>query len=165
MDKALTALAEVKAGGYFKELGFEKYIDYVAHICLTYLKGIDGGSKKELVRFVALQIPGLTQRKLEEITGVPQAQVNRALNGSTAGDGQSGHGGDRTRTTKREVDKLDAALQKSTQQEGKPDPLQDENKWTDAELKRAEKELWAKLIDIREENAPPRSAAFRPDRT
>ena len=35
MDKALTALAEVKAGGYFKELGFEKYIDYVAHICLT----------------------------------------------------------------------------------------------------------------------------------
>ena len=66
------------------------------------------------MRFVALQIPGLTQRKLEEITGVPQAQVNRALNGSTAGDGQSGHGGDRTRTTKREVYKLDAALQKST---------------------------------------------------
>lgn len=153
IDQMLVAMAEVKEGNYFRPLGFDKYSDYVAHVCKDYLKGIDGAAKKEVVRFVALQIPGLSQRKVEEITGVPQAQVSRALNGSTAGDGESGHGGDRTRTTKREVDKLEDSLHKfrSDQPEGKPDPLKDGNRWTDSELKRAETEVWAQLLDIRSE--------------
>lgn len=149
LDEMLDAVAKIKDGGYFKDLGFAKYIDFVSHVCKTYVGQLDGGSKKVVVRFVVAQIPGLSQRKYEEVTGIPQAQISRAVNDSDAGDGDQGHGG--SRKTKREITKLAEALQRSDQPEGKPDPLQDDDKWTNDELKQTERELWRKLIDIREE--------------
>jgi hypothetical protein len=149
LDDMLAALAKIKDGGYFKDLGFEKYVDFLSHICKTYVGQLDGGSKKVVARFVVGQIPGLTQRKYEEVTGIPQPQISRAVNDSNAGSGDQGHGGARER--KGEAAKLEDALNKSLKPAGKPNPLENDDKWTDSQLKQAEMDLWAKIIDVRRE--------------
>lgn len=142
LEALFDGMTSVKEGKYFRELGHESYPKFTEHVCKTHLTGLDGGAKKEVVRFVIASIPGMTERKYAEITGVPQAQVNRAKKGSTAGDGDSGHGG--KRDSKTDADKLAAATDKVT-----PAVLADVDKVSVDDLKRIAAEALRVLIDAR----------------
>lgn len=137
-------LSSVKDGKYFRELGFDSFPNYTEHVCKTYLSGLDGGSKKDVARFVSDAIPGMSQRKLAEVTGIPQPQVSRALNGSTAGDGAGGHGG--PRASKSDADKLVAATDKIAST-----VMADVDKVSVDDLKRIASEALRVLIDARAE--------------
>ena len=71
----------------------------------------NAGVRDAVIKLVADEVPGLSQRQVADVAGTNQSAVKRQQQGQQSGQGTNGHGGARTRQTKSATDKAVEALE------------------------------------------------------